>query len=366
VLTLPPMDVSSRRPRAAERTGSSAADAGTGPRSLGRAVTPATALLPLRAFLGVTFVYGGIQKLSDPGFLHAGSSSYIGTQLHGFAAGTPGGVILRAFATPHPRLAGVGVALVEIAVGLLTLTGLLTRVAAAVGLALNLLLFLSASWKTSPYFLGSDIVFVFAWLPFVLAGAGGQPALDHRLAGRAAPRAATRGRPEPAGALNRRQALARALGATGVATLAIAGIASLLKGHYRGGSAVSSLRGSGPQRASHHRTQTQGGRARVPTGAVRLGPSGSLAPNHGALYRDPTTGSADVVVRQADGALSAMSAICTHAGCEVQYDGRALICPCHGSVFSARTGAVEQGPASIPLALRRVVERNGQLYAVPS
>ena len=41
------------------------------------------------------------------------------------------------------------------------------------------MLFLTASWHTVPYFLGSDIVFVFAWLPFVLAGAAGQPALDH-------------------------------------------------------------------------------------------------------------------------------------------------------------------------------------------
>jgi uncharacterized membrane protein YphA (DoxX/SURF4 family) len=41
----------------------------------------------LRAFLGVTFLYAGIQKFMDPGFLHAGSQTYIGTQLRGFAAG---------------------------------------------------------------------------------------------------------------------------------------------------------------------------------------------------------------------------------------------------------------------------------------
>ena len=51
-------------------------------------ISPAMALFPLRLFLGVTFVYAGIQKLSDPGFLHAGAPTYIGTQLHGFAAGT--------------------------------------------------------------------------------------------------------------------------------------------------------------------------------------------------------------------------------------------------------------------------------------
>src|SRR5690242_17820046 len=124
-------------------------------------VSPALALFPLRLFLGITFVYAGIQKLSDPGFLHPGAPTYIGTQLHGFAAGTPGGTLLRTFALPHPQLAGIAVALTEIAVGLLVLIGLGTRVAAAVGLSLNLVLFLTASWNTSPYFLGSDIVFVF-------------------------------------------------------------------------------------------------------------------------------------------------------------------------------------------------------------
>ena len=138
------------------------------------------ALLPLRIFLGVTFVYAGIQKLSDPGFLHPGAPTYIGTQLHGFANGTPGGFLLNTFAIPHAELAGVGVALLEIAVGLLVLAGLFTRAAAAVGLALNFVLFLTASWKTSPYFLGPDIVFVFAWLPFVLAGADGQPCVVAR------------------------------------------------------------------------------------------------------------------------------------------------------------------------------------------
>ena len=53
------------------------------------ALSPAMALLPLRLFLGITFVYAGIQKLSDPGFLHAGAPTYIGTQLHGFAAARP-------------------------------------------------------------------------------------------------------------------------------------------------------------------------------------------------------------------------------------------------------------------------------------
>ena len=199
-------------------------------------LTPALALLPLRIFLGVTFVYAGVQKLSDPGFLHAGAATYIGTQLEGFASGTPGGFLLRTFAIPHPTVAGVGVALTEILIGLLVTAGLFTRIAAAGGMALNLILFLTASWHTSPYFLGPDLVFAFAWLPFVLAGATGQPALDNvSLQPSEAMLRRTRLRPidasqiEAASPTSTRRVLLLELAG---AALAIAGISALAKGTY--------------------------------------------------------------------------------------------------------------------------------------
>jgi thiosulfate dehydrogenase (quinone) large subunit len=344
-------------------------------RSTPRAVTPGLALLPLRLFLGVTFVYAGYQKLSDPGFLTPGSTTYIGSQLHGFAAGTPGGFVLRWFAEPFPRAAGVGVALAEIAIGLLTTAGLLTRAAAAAGLGLNLVLFLTASWHTSPYFLGSDIVFVFAWLPFVLAGASQQPAVDGLLAaptatrvdgrrGRHGARVYATGVPPQ----TRRTLLRRGLVGTGAGTLGIAALATLLRG--RSVTAASStpveLRPRGTRRSAHHRAASRPSRTAhpLPAGAVRLGSSSQLPRGHAATYRDPHDGSPDIVVRQADGSLTAFSAICTHAGCEVAYQGNGFYCPCHGSEFDARTGAVLRGPAATPLPRRRIVERRGSIYAI--
>ncbi len=326
------------------------------------------ALFPLRLFLGVTFVYAGVQKLSDPGFLHRGAPTYIGTQLHGFASGTPGGFILRALAIPHPVLAGVGVAITEIAVGLLVTSGLLTRAAALVGLALNFILFLTNSWHASPYFLGSDIVFVFAWLPFVLAGSSGQPALEHSIARRSGRerRLAT----DPATALVTRRALLRqALLGAGAGTLAIAGISFAARGSYRGSSTPTLART--PARRRHHAHRHSSGSSsrqasNLPSGAVRIGPSSDLPPGRAALYRDPSDGQPDVIVRDSAGQLSALSAVCTHAGCEVTYEGGQLVCPCHGSVFNARTGAVLQGPASQPLPPRHVVESGGEIYAVPA
>ena len=325
------------------------------------------ALLPLRLFLGVTFAYAGIQKLADPGFLHKGAPTYIGTQLHNFADGTPGGFLLRAFAIPHPTLAGVGVALLEITIGLLVLAGLATRAAAAIGLALSLLLFLTNSWKTSPYFLGSDIVFVFAWLPFVLAGARDQPALDHELTASS----------HRAGAVTRRTLMLRGVGATAAGAAAIAGLTALLRGPYTAprklGTGAASGHGSPTGRAPAQANTgsapsgapPRSPAASVPRGAVKLGPAGSVSRGQSATYDDPADGSPDILIRNGDGSLSAFSAVCTHAGCQVGYQGGQIVCPCHGGLYNARTGAVEGGPPPAPLARKKVIESGGQLYAVP-
>jgi cytochrome b6-f complex iron-sulfur subunit len=46
----------------------------------------------------------------------------------------------------------------------------------------------------------------------------------------------------------------------------------------------------------------------------------------------------------------AYSAVCTHQGCTVAYQGGELACPCHGSVFDPANGAaVVAGPAPRPL-----------------
>ncbi len=349
------------------------------------------ALLPLRLFLGVTFVYAGWQKLSDPGFLTPGSATYIGTQLHAFASGTPGGFLLRWFALPFPRAAGVGVALTEIAIGLMTTAGLLTRLAAAAGLGLNLVLFLTASWTTTPYFLGSDIVFCFAWLPLVLVGAAEQPAVDTLMLARR--RTSERpGRPTRPGATvygaggvdphTRQTLLRRALVATGAATLSIGAIATALRGSAHLTSATRTLGGGttstpGTHRTTpkrHHHKTEQGGTSAggtttqssggLPNGAVRLGPSSVVGTDAAAIYHDPSDGSPDILIRHSDGTLAAFSAICTHAGCQVDYGSGVIACPCHGSEFSASSGAVLRGPAVTPLATKRVIERRGSIYAV--
>lgn len=338
-------------------------------------LSPGMALLPLRLFLGVTFVYAGIQKLSDPGFLHPGAPTYIGTQLHGFANGTPGGFILETFAIPHPTVAGVGVAITEIAIGLLTIAGFYTRAAAAGGLALNFLLFLTASWNTTPYFLGPDLVFSFAWLPLVLAGASGQPALDNvSLRPSEAMMRRTHLRPpdphqtpEAAATSTRRVLLAE----FAAAALAIAGISTLAKGSYTaaktltGGSKAKAAGPSGGTNGtSNANASSPASSGKVPANAVKLAPGNRLPKGQAATYSDPSDGSPDILIRGSDGSLKAFSAVCTHAGCTVGYENGTIICPCHGGQYNAETGEVIAGPPPAPLEPKEVVEVGGEIYAI--
>jgi nitrite reductase/ring-hydroxylating ferredoxin subunit len=49
-----------------------------------------------------------------------------------------------------------------------------------------------------------------------------------------------------------------------------------------------------------------------------------------------------------DQGLYAISAVCTHLGCVVNYTANQFECPCHGSKFNA-AGYVLKGPARLPL-----------------
>jgi cytochrome b6-f complex iron-sulfur subunit len=57
-----------------------------------------------------------------------------------------------------------------------------------------------------------------------------------------------------------------------------------------------------------------------------------------------------IVARAVDGSYLALSQICTHQGCTVQYAvaQNNIVCPCHGSEYDIH-GNVIQGPSTSPL-----------------
>ena len=69
-----------------------------------------------------------------------------------------------------------------------------------------------------------------------------------------------------------------------------------------------------------------------------------------------------VVTKDSSGAIHAFSSTCTHQGCTVnEVSGGTINCPCHGSRFDVRTGAVVAGPAPRPLPAVAVVVRGGEV-----
>ncbi|MGH7556157.1 MAG: Rieske 2Fe-2S domain-containing protein [Longimicrobiales bacterium] len=70
-----------------------------------------------------------------------------------------------------------------------------------------------------------------------------------------------------------------------------------------------------------------------------------LTDRHVALYRD------------GQGQLHAITSICTHKACDVDWNEQDKVwdCPCHGSRFTP-TGEVVSGPAQKPLAAVDVPE----------
>lgn len=70
-----------------------------------------------------------------------------------------------------------------------------------------------------------------------------------------------------------------------------------------------------------------------------------------------------VVFRLPSGELRALSSKCTHAGCNVQYQGDSLHCHCHGGVYDLE-GKNVSGPPPRPLTLYQVVEKEGLLFVV--
>jgi thiosulfate dehydrogenase (quinone) large subunit len=334
------------------------------------------ALLPLRAFLGFTFCFAGLQKLANPRFFDAANPASIQAQLEGAARRSP----IHALISPLTHVAvplGILIALGELAVGVGTLLGFRARLAAAGGLVLSLMLFLTVSFHSSPYYTGADIVFAFAWTPLLLAGSGSVLSLDAAIqdwAGKQA--AAARRQARRSGAavaeVRRREVVLRGMTTAAVAagSLVIGGLAAGL-GRLAGGTAGQTATSSLPSPAASVPSGTAGPgsstapkAAKAPSGTA-IGPAADVPVGQAASFQDPATGDPSIVIQPRSGQFVAFDAVCPHAGCTVEYDptAQAIVCPCHGSQFNPSTGTVEVGPAATGLKRLTIAEgSNGQLY----
>jgi thiosulfate dehydrogenase [quinone] large subunit len=367
---------------------------------LASASPAARALLPIRFFFGITFVYAGIDKLLDPAFFDASSPASIVAQLHAFTRVSPLAPLVR-ITEPFAIPLGLLIALAEIAIGLGALTGLAYRLAALGGMALSFMFWLTASWSTHPFYYGPDLPYAFGWMALVIAGHGGLlvPAAVRRLG---TPRVdewdlarsggvRTGGRPrgrelelDPQAAATRR--LFVQAGALGAATLVVASFAAplrLFRGPDRGGG-LGDVAGASPGATPRTTTGAAGTPAAgTPTtdpgapstapatqdpgaAATPFVPTGLTVASIAAVdakgavrIRVPTdapsslpAGDPGIIVKLPDGTYVAYDAVCTHEGCKVGWDAKdgVMLCPCHGAAFDpANHGAVLQGPTNTPL-----------------
>jgi thiosulfate dehydrogenase [quinone] large subunit len=129
------------------------------------------ALLPLRVFLGVTFIYAGIDKLTDSAFMSDSGAGSVGDMMRAVRDSSAIPALLD-LSLKNPVGFGYAIALGELAVGIGTLIGLLARLAAVGGALISLSLWLTMSWASDPYYYGNDLPYMFCWVPLMLAGAG--------------------------------------------------------------------------------------------------------------------------------------------------------------------------------------------------
>jgi thiosulfate dehydrogenase [quinone] large subunit len=306
---------------------------------------PGWLLLPLRLFLGVTFTKAGVDKFADRAFFDPAEPTSIAAQIAAFRQTSPLRPLL-GIAADHATVVGVLMALGEIAVGVATLLGVRVRLAALGGALISLSLLLTVTWRTRPYYYGSDIVFLASWLPLIGYGSGDVLSLQHatwrRWAAGTEPAGTEPAGTEPAGAepagaepAGGRRALLAQLGAAAVGTLATALGARLARGGPRRAAAE-------PAGAPPATSPAAGGTARAHVADV---PVGQVVPV------TMPAGTAAYLVHVTGDRFVAFDRTCTHAGCQVGLtaDRRAFACPCHLARYDAATGRVLDGPAPRPL-----------------
>jgi thiosulfate dehydrogenase [quinone] large subunit len=367
------------------------------------------ALLPLRIFLGVTFLFAGLQKLANPTFFNSKNPSGIHAQLLGSVRTSPLHALLAHlvnFSTPI----GLTIAWAEVAIGVGVLFGLWTRIAAVGGVLLSLSLFLAVSYHSSPYYTGADIVFVFAWLPFILSGSSSRFSIDAWVTNFVAKRSGTDrseyvalpfaqlqricgnfndntcaareflacdaavcpvllgsgapvATPVAIRSLDRRTLIVGGAAAASVATAAVIFGSTV--------AATGKLIGDA-QLAQPATKQLSLGASTTPTtsggtkySGTLLGPATEVRVSEPVTFTIPTSGDPGIIFNEGSEKFLGYDTVCPHMGCTVAYSPSAklLVCPCHNSEFLVSTGAVISGPSPRGLLKLDVIEEpDGNLY----
>jgi len=269
----------------------------------------------MRLWLGVTWIYAGWDKASDPGFLTSGSPTFIGTQLSAYAQNSPIDFLLNRM-IEHATQVGIVVMLSEFAVGFATLLWIAPTWAAFGGFLTSLTLWLSSTWNIQPYFLASNSVYTVFWLTYFLFLYGSRRknniSFDRR-------------------------------GFIRISSIAALTVAAVGLGRLFPKSAAAAV-SAAPQNI-------------IEDSSLSIGETFNFTSKSGApavLFKSKTR-------------VYAYSAVCTHEGCTVQYISAAknLQCGCHGAVFDPESeGSALSGPTNQPLPKIKVAVEGAWIVEV--
>lgn len=279
-----------------------------------------TATRILRAWLGITWVYGGWNKASDPQFLDPAANNYIGNQIRGFVDISPLGPLLNQ-SLEHATLAGIFIMIAEFATGFATLFFIVPRIAALAGFFTSFGLWLTVTFHVQPYFLGSDTAYAVMWLTYFFIlnnGNKGYRRVDFNMDRRGILRVSS------------------LLGLSG----GFIGLGKLFPN-----AAADSNEKDGEGKSGQRIVKLE----RLPVGSnFKFKANGQPA----MLFRTKT-------------GVFAYSMVCTHQGCVVDYSrgAKQFICPCHGAAFDPfNNGKVLNPPA--PKALPKIKVKISGEYVI--
>jgi thiosulfate dehydrogenase [quinone] large subunit len=252
------------------------------------------AIRVLRAFLGVTFLYAGWHKASDPNFIGSGFADSVAA----FASTSPISQLLD-LALSAPELFAWAIIAAELAVGIFTLLGVASLTAALGGVLLSLTLWLASSWNVRPYFLAADPAYLALWSVYAIALWDGR----------------ARRRGSGGLRLDRRGLIRATLGAGVVAAIAVVG-----------------------RRFAGAATPTA---TELTLDQLEVGGAATFTSSQGPA----------IAIRTGPDQVVAFSSTCTHEGCAVSYEKsrELLVCPCHGATFDPVRDAAPTAPATQPL-----------------
>ena len=267
----------------------------------------------IRLWLGVTWVYGGWNKASDPGFLDSASPHYIGQQINGYLTTSPLAPLMRR-TLEHSYQIGWLIMISEFAVGFAILFGVAMELASLGGLFTAITLWLTATWTVKPYFLGSDTAYAALWLALFLY------LMQNKRVTAVIPKLT-----------ERRQ------------FIQFSSVAGL--------SVVAALAGKLFENKSAH---PEMGKAIATTADLAVGSHKIFTAADGS----------PAIVFRTNAGVFAYSRVCTHQGCSVNFDNakKTLLCPCHGAEFDPNSDAkVLAGPTQKPLQKIRVAIKGNNI-----